>query len=406
MENEFFQRNRYEKGMLLTAEDQEQQQAYHVEKRRLLNRLAIGSGVVNGFSLGTDDDGTVLTIGAGLALDFAGREIYLPRTVRKKADELLPSTDHFEGWLRIYVRYDESAVGEAAVLPLPDGSHPVIPNRIQESLQIASALEVPADGVELAEVRIAPRDGLPVIADLNPCSRTFRPALFSVKDETKTAASGVLSVNLDRIPDYEGAFYSREVSHGLGPGANISVITAVLDGDGDSGCVISGNSELFGCPLRTAVKLFPERGSFIAAVRPHSVQNGLLRLRWYARKMEDGGETPEEEEPIPNEKSKPENQEAEPAESAFPESAEFLLNPSVAFLRRGQTVKYTPIFHNGISGRDCRFRVADPDGGTIDADGIYMAPDRAGVFEIAASIDGLPEISANALACVLSEEET
>lgn len=402
MKNNYFQRNRYEKGMLLTAEDQEHQQAYHVEKHRLLNRSAIGTGIVHGFSLETDDDGMGLTIGAGLALDSIGREIYLPQPIHKEVKELFSSTEPRYGCFHLLIQYSESAVGEAAVLPLPDGSHPIIPNRIQECLTVTAAREIPDDSVALAELRIELRDGKPVIADLNSSSLTFQSTLFSVKDKTQNVASGVISVNLNHIPDLDGTFYSQEVSHGLGPGADISVTAAVLDDDTD--CVISGNSELFGCPYRIAVKLFPDRGTFIAAVKPRSIENGFLRLRWYARKMGDIGEESVEEEPIEDEKNELEDQGAEPAVSASSESAGLLLNPSIAFLHRGQTAKFTPVFRGSVSEQSCRFQVTDSDGGTINADGTYTAPDRIGVFEIAASIDGFPEMTANALACVLAEE--
>lgn len=399
MENRFFERNRYEKGMLLTAEDQECQQAYHVEKRRLLNLSTIGTGVVNGFSLEIDDDGTGLSIAAGLALDSAGREIYLPEPLHKTIDELFPDLEPDEDCYCLSVGYVESAVGEAAVLPQQDGNHPVVPNRIREFLKVAVSQTVPADGIELAELCLKLQDGKPIIANLVSSNRTFHSALFS----TKGTASGVISVNLNVLPDGDEIYYSQEVSHGLGPGANISVTTAVLDDDGDAECVISGSPELFGCPYRTAVKLFPERGTFIAAVRSHSMKNGFLHLRWYARKMDNIGEKPIEKESAPEETA-PEIRPAEPAALDSAENARLLLKPSVVFLQRGQITKFIPVFPDQSVRRTCRFQVTDIDGGTIDSDGIYTAPDRTGVFGIAASVDGFPELTANALACILSEK--
>ena len=71
-----FERPRYFAGKLLTAEDLELEQRYHIEKRRLLNRMLHGAGVVSGLDVvaGTGD---TVTVEPGLALDACGREILI-----------------------------------------------------------------------------------------------------------------------------------------------------------------------------------------------------------------------------------------------------------------------------------------------------------------------------------------
>jgi beta-glucanase (GH16 family) len=72
-----FERIRYTTGMLLTADEFAIEQAYHVERRRLLNRMLHGAGVISGLDVtGGDDDGTV-TVAPGFALDGWGREILI-----------------------------------------------------------------------------------------------------------------------------------------------------------------------------------------------------------------------------------------------------------------------------------------------------------------------------------------
>jgi hypothetical protein len=69
-----FERPRYFAGKLVTAEDFEQEQRYHIEKRRLLNRKLHGPGVVSGLEVAGGCGGTV-TVEPGFALDSHGREI-------------------------------------------------------------------------------------------------------------------------------------------------------------------------------------------------------------------------------------------------------------------------------------------------------------------------------------------
>lgn len=69
-----FERPRYFVGKLVTAEDFELEQRYHIEKRWLLNRMLQGVGVVSGLDVVEGEQGTV-TVAPGFALDPHGREI-------------------------------------------------------------------------------------------------------------------------------------------------------------------------------------------------------------------------------------------------------------------------------------------------------------------------------------------
>jgi hypothetical protein len=69
-----FERPRYFPGKLVTAEDLELEQRYHIEKRCLLNRMLQGAGIVSGLEVVAGKQGAV-TVAPGLALDPHGREI-------------------------------------------------------------------------------------------------------------------------------------------------------------------------------------------------------------------------------------------------------------------------------------------------------------------------------------------
>ncbi|MGB8955747.1 MAG: hypothetical protein WCC10_10245 [Tumebacillaceae bacterium] len=78
-----FERNRYFYGKLLTVRDFESEQIYYNDKRRLLNRLLHGTGVVAGLQVIKVDDKTI-SVQAGVALDHFGREIVVPEPVTWK----------------------------------------------------------------------------------------------------------------------------------------------------------------------------------------------------------------------------------------------------------------------------------------------------------------------------------
>lgn len=117
-----FERPRYFAGKLLTAEDLELEQRYHIEKRWLLNRMLRGSGVVSGLGVTTGQQGTVI-VEPGLALDSHGREILVC------APQQL-AIPHFAEPVSICLRYvevetDHGTIREtfeltASIAPLPE----------------------------------------------------------------------------------------------------------------------------------------------------------------------------------------------------------------------------------------------------------------------------------------------
>lgn len=70
-------RPRYFHGMLLDEKDFEAQQAYHMSKRRIFNRLLHGWGIVCGLGLQWKKGKQSITITPGLALDCMGNEIWV-----------------------------------------------------------------------------------------------------------------------------------------------------------------------------------------------------------------------------------------------------------------------------------------------------------------------------------------
>lgn len=81
------ERNHYFYGKLLSVDDFESEQKYMNDKRRLINRFLHGCGVACGLNVIAVSDDSV-SIEAGMALDFSGREIILDKPVLKKISEI------------------------------------------------------------------------------------------------------------------------------------------------------------------------------------------------------------------------------------------------------------------------------------------------------------------------------
>ena len=78
-----FERNRYYAGKMLTSSDFQAEQTYFNNKRRFINNLMYGSGVVCGCGVFSLDDLSIL-VESGVAIDGMGREIVMESSVVKK----------------------------------------------------------------------------------------------------------------------------------------------------------------------------------------------------------------------------------------------------------------------------------------------------------------------------------
>ena len=103
-----FRRNNYFYGKLLTVRDFEEEQRYFNDKRRIGNFLLSGTGVVSGLGVICLDEKTI-SVEAGMAVDYLGREIVLEESVIKKLN-VLEGFDSLEDFRRVYLclEYAES----------------------------------------------------------------------------------------------------------------------------------------------------------------------------------------------------------------------------------------------------------------------------------------------------------
>ena len=130
-----FNRNRYYKGKMLTSADFEAEQLYMNNKRRFVNQMLGGSGIVCGLSVISLDDLSIM-IESGVAIDDAGREIVVENSIVKK----LSTLEGFEALrtnkVSLCVRYREEENQPVYSVNHQEGQKEYEHNRIQESYEL------------------------------------------------------------------------------------------------------------------------------------------------------------------------------------------------------------------------------------------------------------------------------
>lgn len=124
-----YKRVHYVHGMVLSADDFQQEQEYFRSKNRRHNRYMHGSGVIEGLCLSLEL--RKLKVSPGFAIDCLGDEIEVQSAVEANLSGL-------EGDYFIVVRYKESEIDPLPVPGMPVGKEEdnLNPSRILESFEI------------------------------------------------------------------------------------------------------------------------------------------------------------------------------------------------------------------------------------------------------------------------------
>ena len=127
-----FERNRYYVGKLLTSADFQVEQVYGNQKRRFLNELMYGSGIVCGLGVYSLDDLSIM-VESGVAVDGWGREIVVENSVMKK----LSAIDGFDSLQTsravLCLRYEEEQVHPVYAISGGEQGESYEYNRVRES---------------------------------------------------------------------------------------------------------------------------------------------------------------------------------------------------------------------------------------------------------------------------------
>lgn len=217
----------------------------------------------------------------------------------------------------------------------------------------------------------------------------------TIAKQGKDFVTGVFDLSLGNTGDTGKICYSEEIMHGLGEGpVYVEVGYEMLNKE--SGKLreetILGDADLFGTDeaevkqlqMQCAIKILPERGTFIVALRPKNkvVRTGI-KVRWYACKAED---TSKNIEKLKN------------------KQGIIMISPDTITTTPRGVVHIKPNFIN-MEEEACIYEVLEQAGGTIDNNGVYTAPTAEGVYEIKVSCISNPGIFAHAYIVVSSTRE-
>lgn len=141
-----FERNKYFYGKLLSVEDFNAEQKYINDKRRLINRLVHGAGVVSGLNIVCIDDNTI-SVDSGLAFDNTGREIVIDAPIIKKLS-LINGYENACGegsgaYVYLCLEYSEAETSPTHNIAAQGGN-----DRIAESYNLYLTSEEPGDDIE------------------------------------------------------------------------------------------------------------------------------------------------------------------------------------------------------------------------------------------------------------------
>lgn len=194
-------------------------------------------------------------------------------------------------------------------------------------------------------------------------------------------AQGIEEISLGKGGQRGDKFFSREIIHGLGLGR----AAIMLSLQKESGRVVYGSSEIFesgeekGIDAELAACLDEENGSFVIGIRLLSgVTGGKVNIHWTAAK--DIKEIAAEK----NEKR-------------------IFIKPNLLELTVRQSYSLEAVCENMVE-RSVSWSVKD-EGGFIDENGMYTAPNTAGVYEVVAQSTAFPEIKASIFVVVRDDRE-
>ena len=225
------------------------------------------------------------------------------------------------------------------------------------------------------------------------------PVMQDVQGGIRSTACGVFEMGIGLGHDQKKETFSSEIMHGLGKGpvyvqVGVEYITADNPGE-ESSEIILGDAEIFAHEdekanadrmynLSTAVKVLPERGTFVVGVRLGETTGLIsLRIRWYAFRL--------------NEIDK----QLKPARDG---EGYILINPETIVPPPKGTAHLSPVFIN-MPTEPCSYELVDAEGGSVDQNGVYTAPAKEGVYEIRIEAISNPKVYTHAFAIVSQKKK-
>lgn len=120
---------------MLTSVDFEAEQSYMNDKRRFLNAMVTGSGIVCGLNVVSLDDQSLL-IESGMAIDETGREIVVENSVVKKLSTIAGFEELKTNDVCLCIRYAETETQPVYAINRQDSEKEYENNRIEEGYEL------------------------------------------------------------------------------------------------------------------------------------------------------------------------------------------------------------------------------------------------------------------------------
>lgn len=335
-----YRKSNYYQGKRLTAADFRKEQAYLESKLETAVYWGLGEGILEGLKVSCRN--RILTVEPGCAADGAGRLVLLPATALfylntgtqtepEGVDGDMSSTAscRIEGE-KIFLEGDSPALLTIRRKDVCiDRSHsPFTPGRehsgfdtVEERTAFSLRPEgfpYPPEEIPLAVLCLDSSAGKELVEDRRQFCRSRlagtgessaeKSGSFSPEEVKSCVWNELSSLGLasgQRVPGLlcgveeipagrEKVLYSHELYHGLGmSGVTVNFgVEVLLPGSGPDGAarsIVFGDGGLFPdeaagtWPIRQAVRIYPERQSFMMAIQPAKVRPGtVFRLHWTA----------------------------------------------------------------------------------------------------------------------------
>lgn len=146
----FRKRNNFVYGMVLGAEDFQQEFNYFYDRMKLHNRMLHGYGTVTGLKVSSDEETTPeIVVNAGMAIDPQGNEIMLPSAVQYPLPE-----EGEEAYLVLY--WAERDTDPVPISSADSDTNQIVSSRVEEYAILkyeADQSEAKHTGVVLARLK-------------------------------------------------------------------------------------------------------------------------------------------------------------------------------------------------------------------------------------------------------------
>ncbi len=185
------------------------------------------------------------------------------------------------------------------------------------------------------------------------------------------SGSVVIEMPIGGMPGHR--FFSEEISHGLGLG-NVQISLGTAWNGTDEAPVVWGSPEIFDeeegeVSCEVAAKTDPGKGTFVIGIRLTATTAARrVRIHWTAVRARKDPEVKHER--------------------------RMYLQPDVCEMNLREARYFQALFEQ-VPDQRVKWSVVEPQGGEIDGNGMYTAPNTVGVYEIMAQSVAYPELKAS-----------